>query len=31
LAVIQYKTPDYKKEEDFPDEIAKDFITEWNW
>ena len=31
LAVIQYKTPDYKKEEDFPDEISKDFITEWNW
>lgn len=31
LAVIQYKTPDYNKEEDFPEEISKDFITEWNW
>jgi len=31
LAVIQYKTPDYNKEEDFTEEISKDFITEWNW
>ncbi|MDD3794308.1 MAG: PP2C family protein-serine/threonine phosphatase [Candidatus Gracilibacteria bacterium] len=31
LVVIQYKTPDYKKEDDFTEEIEKDFITEWNW
>lgn len=31
LAVIQYKTEDYKKDEDFPEEISKDFITDWNW
>ncbi len=30
LWVIQYKTPDYKEDEDF--EIIKDeFITEWKW
>jgi len=31
LAVIQYKTEDYKKEDDFPEVINKDFITDWNW
>ncbi len=31
LAVIQYKPEWYKKENDFNEEIPKDFITEWNW
>jgi hypothetical protein len=31
LAVIQYKPDWYNKEQDFSDEIPKDFITEWNW
>lgn len=31
LAVIQYKKESYKRENDFDDEIPKDFITEWNW
>ncbi len=31
LAVIQYKTEDYKQEDDFPEEIPEEMITEWNW
>ena len=31
LVTIQYKTSDYKKENDFNINIGKEFITEWNW
>lgn len=31
LIVLQYKTKDYNKENDFSLEIPDDFITEWNW
>ncbi|MDD3144732.1 MAG: PP2C family protein-serine/threonine phosphatase [Candidatus Gracilibacteria bacterium] len=31
LAVIQYKTDDFDKNNDFDEIISKDFITEWNW
>ena len=31
LTVIQYKTKDYIKENDFDTVIPEDLITEWNW
>lgn len=31
LAVIHYKWTDYEKNNDFPEKISNDFITEWNW
>lgn len=31
LVTIQYKSPDYKKEEDCSEEMTEDFITEWKW
>lgn len=31
LATIQYKSPEYKREEDCSENMGEDFITEWNW
>jgi len=31
LAVIHYKPEDFDESIDFPEEIKKDYITEWNW
>lgn len=31
LWVIQYKTSDYKKEDDFPEKIDESSLTDWNW
>ena len=31
LAVIQYKPDDYNPEDDFPEEIPEEMITQWNW
>lgn len=31
LATIHYKPKDFNANDDFPEEIKKDFITEWNW
>lgn len=31
LGVIHYKWKDFDKENDYPVEIKKDYITEWNW
>lgn len=31
LAVIHYKSKDFNPNEDYPEEIHSDFITEWNW
>jgi hypothetical protein len=31
LATIHYKPEDFDKTNDFPEEIKKDYITEWNW
>jgi hypothetical protein len=31
LAVGHYKGDDYDENLDFPEEIEKDFITEWTW
>jgi hypothetical protein len=31
LTTIQYKSPDYDKNDDFDINLDKEFITEWNW
>ena len=31
LAVVEYKSDDYNESLDFPEELPKELVTEWNW